>query len=109
MVSGLVNALRASVMEWTFSGCMSRWTRKQGSSVALGGAPCARTSLRSAPPNTSLAGVTPPCTTSPLPLRHTLQYHYVTHYPSTLRRARSSLHRKLGSSMTMPMLLIHWC
>ncbi len=62
MVSGLVNALRASVIDWTFSGWMSRWTRKQGSSVALGGAPCARTSLRRAPPNRSLAGVTPPCT-----------------------------------------------
>ena len=61
MVSGLVKALRASVMEWTLSGWMSRCTRKQGSRVALGGAPCALTSLRSAPPNRSLASVTPPC------------------------------------------------
>ena len=61
MVSGEVKAWRASETERTASGWMSRCTTKHGSSVALAGAPAALTSLRSAPPNTALASVVPPC------------------------------------------------
>ncbi len=63
MVSGEVKAWSASETERTASGWMSRCTTKQGSSVALAGAPAAFTSLRSAPPNTALASVVPPCST----------------------------------------------
>jgi hypothetical protein len=61
MVSGQVKAESASCTLCTPSPWMSRCTRKQGSRVADARAPAALTSLRSAPPNSALAALSPPC------------------------------------------------